>query len=49
MKALFDARSVSLLGSGPAEAVCLALGTVVRRGWCREEILGLSISRLPWW
>ena len=47
MTVLFDARSVTPLGAGPAEAACLALGTMVRRGWCREEIMGLSITRLP--
>lgn len=47
VEVLFDARSVTLLGAGPAEAVCLALGTVVRRGWCGEENYGFEHHWLP--
>lgn len=47
MEVLFDARSVTLLGAGPAEAACLALGTVVRRGWCREENYGFERHQAP--
>lgn len=47
VEVLFDARSFTLLGAGPAEAACLALGTVVRRGWCGEENYGFEHHRLP--
>lgn len=46
VEVLFDALSVTPLGAGPAEAACLALGTAVGRGWCREGIMALSITRL---